>query len=74
MDTWVASTLLAIVNNASMSMGVHISESLLSLLYVYGSEIAEPYHYSIFNFLRKSHFPVELYHFTFPPPNFLFLI
>ena len=66
---------LAIVNNAVMSMGVHISESLLSLLWdVFGSEIAESYYHSIFNFLRKSHFPLELHHFTYPPPNFLFLI
>ena len=39
--------------NAAMSMGVHISESLFSLLWdVYRSEIAESYDYSIFNFLR----------------------
>ena len=61
---------LAIVNDAAMNNGIHMSFSVLvSSGYVPSSRIAGSYGSFILSFLKESpyHLPEWLYQFTFPP-------
>ena len=62
--------LLAIVNNAAMTIGVQTIiqvPAFKTFVYIPRSGNAESNGNSMLNFLRKHSFPQQLYHFTFTP-------